>query len=90
MFTYFRTKAKDGFEVIYITDISKGGEKPKVEIWTYKTLKSNMKEGKASLVRFNFLDIQVCARDIRIIASPILKYNNNSYVNIFYAAFVYF
>ena len=66
MFTYFRTKAKDGFEVIYITDISKGGEKPKVEIWTYKTLKSNMKEGKASLVRFNFLDIQVCARDIRI------------------------
>ena len=71
MFTYFRTKAKDGFEVIYITDISKGGEKPKVEIWTYKTLKSNMKEGKASLVRFNFLDIQVCARDIRIMVSPI-------------------
>ena len=87
MFIYFRTKAKDGFEVIYITDISKGGEKPKVEIWTYKTLKSNMKEGKASLVRFNFLDIQVCARDIKII---VVKYNNNSYVNIFYAAIAYF
>ena len=70
MFTYFRTKAKDGFEVIYITDISKGGDKPKVEIWTYKTLKSNMKEGKASLVRFNFLDIQVCARDIKIMVFP--------------------
>ena len=88
MFIYFRTKAKDGFEVIYITDISKGGEKPKVEIWTYKTLKSNMKEGKASLVRFNFLDIQVCARDIRIIG--VVKYNNNSYVNIFYAAIACF
>ena len=45
--------------MIYITDISKGGETPIEDVWSYKTLKSNMKEGKASLVRFNFLDIQV-------------------------------
>ena len=52
-------KERDGFKVIHISDISQGGEIPKVEVWTIKKLSTNMKEGKASLVRFNFLDIQV-------------------------------
>ena len=52
-------KERQGFKVIHITDISKGGDCPKVDVWTFKTLSTNMKEGKASLVRFNFLDIQV-------------------------------
>ena len=55
----FSSRTSDGIEVIYITDISKGGETPKEAVWTYQTLKSNMNEGKANLVRFNFLDIQV-------------------------------
>ena len=57
----FRSKEEEGFKVIYITDISTGGETPKQMLWTYDMLKSNMKEKKASLVRFNFLDIQVSA-----------------------------
>ena len=52
-------KEREGFKVIHISDISQGGETPKVEVWTIKTLSTKMKEGKASLVRFNFLDIQV-------------------------------
>ena len=58
---HIRTKEQDGFKVIFITDISSGGENPKQVVWTYDMLKSNMKEKKASLVRFNFLDIQVGA-----------------------------
>ena len=56
-----RTKEKDGFKVIYITDISTGGETPKQILWTYEMLRSNLIDKKASLVRFNFLDIQVCS-----------------------------
>ena len=52
-------KEREGFKVIHISDISQGGEIPKVEVWTMEKLVTNMKEGKASLVRFNFLDIQV-------------------------------
>ena len=55
-----RTKEQEGLQVIYITDISKGGETPKEIVWTYNLLKSHMKEKKVSLVRFNFLDMQVC------------------------------
>ena len=59
-----RTKEKEGFKVIYITDISTGGETPKETVWTYEMLRANMKEKKASLVRFNFLDIQVLSDSV--------------------------
>jgi hypothetical protein len=57
---YLSFRKEDGIDVVFISDISHGGEKPKSVFWKFEILVSNMKEGKLNIIRFNLLDVQVC------------------------------
>ena len=54
---YYR--ARNGIEVIFITDIAKAGSKPETALWKFDTLKENIKSGKINILRFNLLDVEV-------------------------------
>ena len=49
----------EGIDVIFISDVSKGGEKPKQAWWSFDNLAKFIAEGKLILLRFNLADIQV-------------------------------
>ena len=46
-------------DVIFISDISKGREKPKEAWWSFQKLAQYIKEGELILLRFNLQDLQV-------------------------------
>ena len=52
-------EAEQGINVIFISDVSKGGEKPTEAFWSFTDLALNINEGKLNILRFNLLDIQV-------------------------------
>ena len=46
-------------DVIFISDISKGREKPKEAWWSFEKLAQYITEGRLILLRFNLKDMQV-------------------------------
>ena len=50
---------EDGIDVLFITDITKNGEKATKANWEFTLLEKQMEEGTLQLLRFNLLDIQV-------------------------------
>ena len=52
-------RTEDSIDVIFISDISKVGEKPKNASWSYANIESNIKTQRLQLFRLNLSDLQV-------------------------------
>ena len=55
----FHYRNKYDIDVLFITDITKNGEKATKGKWEFTLLEKQMEEGTLQLLRFNLLDIQV-------------------------------
>ena len=54
-----RFRKEDGLDVLFITDITKNGERATEHFWEFSLLETQMEKGKLILLRFNLLDVQV-------------------------------
>ena len=52
-------RKEDGLEVLFITDITKNGERATDYFWEFSLLEKQMEKGKLIFLRFNLLDVQV-------------------------------
>ena len=50
---------ENGIHVVFLSDISKDGEKPDQAFWVFAELIQLIEEGKLHILRFNLLDVQV-------------------------------
>ena len=55
---FFR-RVDESLAIVHISDISPSGSKPTEETWTLSMLKENISSETISLIKFNFLDLQV-------------------------------
>ena len=61
---------EEEIDVLFITDITKNGEKATKASWEFALLEKQMEEGTLKLLRFNLLDIQVI-RFVKFYNAPI-------------------
>ena len=52
-------RTEESINVIFISDISKVGEKPKNGSWSFANIESNIKNQRLQLFRLNLSDLQV-------------------------------
>jgi len=55
-FAFVKEKDSEGVKVIFISDIMK--KKPEEAMWTFETLRTNIREGQLEIIKFDFLDMQ--------------------------------